>query len=252
MKAAVVVGGGRGFGLEAARSLGKRGYQIFLTDIEATTLAEGAERLRGDGIEAHTVVVDARDAEAMRDFAAEAMEQADVEIVVSVVGGSLGTPRWVEEISADHSDAVVDLCAGSALIAMQAFRDTLIRQQGAAVLVSSSAARLGDRLGWSPVYAFGKAAVLGLTRYLAADPSWAGVRVSAICPGDVQTERTGEIHTSGILLAHEVEVVHGARNGLGRMATPEEVGGAIAQLATNGFASGTILDLNGGEWPTPV
>jgi NAD(P)-dependent dehydrogenase (short-subunit alcohol dehydrogenase family) len=252
VKAAVLVGGGRGFGLEAARCLGRKGYRIFITDIDQANLAEGAERLRSDGIESNTVVVDARDAAAMHSFAAHVDAEARVEIVVSIVGGSLGTPRWIEEISAEQSDAVVSLCAGSALIAMEVFAETLIRNQGAAVLVSSSAARLGDRLGWSPVYAFGKAAVLGLTRYLAADPAWAGVRVSAICPGDVRTERTGEIHTSGILLPQEVEIVHGARNGLGRMATPEEVGASIAQLATNGFASGTILDLNGGEWPTPV
>jgi NAD(P)-dependent dehydrogenase (short-subunit alcohol dehydrogenase family) len=252
VKAAVLVGGGRGFGLEAARSLGRKGYQVHITDIDQANLAEGAERLRSEGIESNTAVVDAQDAEAMRHYAADIDTKARVEIVVSVVGGSLGTPRWIEEISPEQSDAVVNLCIGSALIAMDVFAEPLIRHQGAAVLVSSSAARLGDRLGWSPVYAFGKAAVLGLTRYLAADPAWAGVRVSAICPGDVRTERTGEIHTSGILLPHEVEIVHGARNGLGRMATPEEVGGAIAYLATNRFASGTILDLNGGEWPTPV
>ena len=252
MKTAVVIGGGRGFGLEAARALGRDGYQIVLTDIDQENLADGAELLRADGVQCRAEVVDARDPEAMRTLARETDEQGEVGVVVSVVGGSLGTPRWVEEIAVGDSDAVVDLCAGSALIAMDVFADALIRNQGAAVLVSSSAARLGDRLGWSPVYAFGKAAVLGLCRYLAANPDWAGVRVSAICPGDVGTERTGEIHTSGILLAHEVEIVHGARNGLGRMATPVEVGGAIAQLATNGFASGTILDLNGGEWPTPV
>jgi NAD(P)-dependent dehydrogenase (short-subunit alcohol dehydrogenase family) len=252
VKTAVLIGAGRGFGFEAARELGRRGHRIFLTDIDEQHLSAGAEELRGEGIDCDSAVVDARDAAAMSDFAASVSKSATVSVVVSVVGGSLGTPRWVEEVRPEHSDAVVDLCIGSALIAASGFGDALISSQGSFVLVSSSAARIGDRLGWSPAYAFGKAAVLGLTRYLACDPRWAGVTVNSICPGDVETERTGEIHTSGILQPHEVEIVHGARNGLGRMATPREVGTAIADLATYAFASGTILDLNGGEWPTPV
>jgi NAD(P)-dependent dehydrogenase (short-subunit alcohol dehydrogenase family) len=172
-------------------------------------------------------------------------------VLVSVVGGSLGTPRWVEEVHpADIAD-VMRLSVGSALNALGAFRPRL-GPGSSVVLVSSSAARLGDRLGWSPVYAFGKGAILGMIRFLACDPSWAGIRVNAICPGDVETERTGEIHGSGILSHEEVELVRDSRNALGRMATPQEMGTAIAQLAMNTFTSGAILDVNGGEWPTPA
>jgi len=252
VKTAVLIGAGRGFGFEAARVLGQRGHRIVLTDIDAEHLEQGAKQLQAEGIQCTAVAVDARDRPAMQQFAEATTGGSTVDVVVAVVGGSLGTPRWIEEVRPEHSDAVVELCIGSALTSVEVFANALIDSQGSLVLVSSSAARLGDRLGWSPVYAFGKAAVLGLTRYLACDPRWAGVTVNAICPGDVQTERTGEIHTSGILRPHEVEIVHGVRNGLGRMATPTEVGTAIGDLASHKFAAGTILDLNGGEWPTPV
>jgi NAD(P)-dependent dehydrogenase (short-subunit alcohol dehydrogenase family) len=175
-----------------------------------------------------------------------------VAAVVCVVGGSLGTPRWVDDIRPDHVKAVIDLCVGSALNAMGVFRQGLLRARGSILFVSSGAARIGDRLGWSPVYAFGKGAMLGMARYITCDPQWAGVRSVGICPGDVTTERTAEIHSSAILTPDEVEIVRVARNSLGRMATPAEVGEAIAQLVMNAFASGSILDLNGGEYPTPA
>jgi 3-oxoacyl-[acyl-carrier protein] reductase len=146
---------------------------------------------------------------------------------------------------------VMELCVGSALNTIDAFRDALAPGSGV-VLVSSSAARLGDRLGWSPVYAFAKGAVLGLARHLACELEWAGIRFVAVCPGDVETERTGEIHTSGILSPDEVELVRVARNGLGRMATPQEMGRCIADLVDSTFVSGAILDANGAEFPTPA
>lgn len=249
MKLAVVLGGGRGFGLEAARLLGNAGHSVVLTDVDSEHLELGARSLRADGISCRVEVVDSRDRGALTGLAGSLEGQVDV--LVSVVGGSLGTPRWVNEVSAADIAAVSELCVGSAVNALDAFRPRL-GPGSSVVLVSSSAARLGDRLGWSPVYAFGKGAVLGIVRFLACDPSWAGIRVSAVCPGDVETERTGEIHGSGILSAGEVEIVLESRNALGRMATAQEMGTSIAQLALNTFVSGAILDANGGEWPTPA
>jgi NAD(P)-dependent dehydrogenase (short-subunit alcohol dehydrogenase family) len=251
MSLAVVLGGGRGFGLEAARALGKAGHSVLLTDIDPEHLELGARSLRADGITCRAEVADSRDGRALRRLADSVAAGDHVGVLVSVVGGSLGTPRWVADVRPEDTARVMSLSVGSPLNALTAFRPRLA-QGSSVVLISSSAARLGDRHGWSPAYAFAKGAVLGMARFLACDPGWSGIRVTAVCPGDVETERTGEIHSSGIISAEEVETVRKFRNALGRMATAEEMGSSIAELAMNTFASGAILDVNGGEWPTPA
>jgi NAD(P)-dependent dehydrogenase (short-subunit alcohol dehydrogenase family) len=253
MSVAILLGAGRGFALEAARSLATSGYDIVITDVDPGHLRQGQASLEASGLSSRGFVVDARDREAMTEFAGKVVQgNRGVDVLVCVVGGSLGTPRWVDQVSEADSQAVIELCVGSALNALAVFRDGLVRARGSVVFVSSGAARIGDRLGWSPVYAFGKGAMLGMARYIACDPEWGGVRSTAICPGDVATERTEEIHTSGIFTAEEADIVRKVRNTLGRMATPAEIGQAIAQLATGTFASGAILDINGGEYPTPA
>lgn len=251
MTLAIALGAGRGFGLEAARFLGLQGHEVVITDIDPRALEHGQASLEASGCSCRSFLADATDGEQMR-AVAEAVGPTGLDFLICVAGGSLGTPRWVEEVSTADVRNVVELCVGSALNAIDVFRNALIKANGAVVFVSSSAARLGDRLGWSPVYAFGKGVMLGMARFIACDPEWASVRSTAVCPGDVKTQRTGEIHSSGILAPDEVEIVLGARNALGRMAEPEEMGYAIASLAMNTFASGTIFDVNGGEYPTPA
>jgi NAD(P)-dependent dehydrogenase (short-subunit alcohol dehydrogenase family) len=237
---------------EAARILGAAGRPLVLADLEADRAAAAAASLRSEGLAAVGRGVDSRDGEAVRALAAEVSGQGPVEVVVTAVGGSAGTPRWIDAIGPDDVQAVIDLCVASALNAAEAFADALRASGGSLVFVSSSAARLGDRVGWSPVYAYGKGAVLGLARWIACDPAWFGVRANAVCPGDVLTERTLEIFADGGWTEEEQDVILHRRNSLGRIATPEELGRSIAAIALDTFANGVVLDASGGEYPTPV
>jgi NAD(P)-dependent dehydrogenase (short-subunit alcohol dehydrogenase family) len=237
---------------EAARALGARGYRIALTDLDGKRAVAAAGRLADEGVEAVGVGVDSRDRAGLEAFAADVVGTRGLDALVTAVGGSAGTPRWIDEIEPEHATAVIDLCAGTALHAAEVFRDALLRGEGGALFVSSTAARLGDRVGWSPVYAMGKGAVLGLVRYLACAPEWYGVRATAVCPGDVLTERTLEIFAEGGWTKEEQDVIRHRRNSLGRIAEPAEVGTIIADLVTNTFTSGAILDVCGGEFPAPV
>jgi NAD(P)-dependent dehydrogenase (short-subunit alcohol dehydrogenase family) len=237
---------------EAARTLGERGYRVALTDVDGERAAGAAESLRADGIDATGSGVDSRRRGELERFAADVVGDQDLDVLVSAVGGSAETPRWIEEIEPEHVSAVLQVCVASALNATEVFRPALMRAGGGVLFVSSSAARIGDRVGWSPVYAMGKGAVLGLVRYMACAPEWYGVRTTALCPGDVLTERTLEIFAGDGWSKAEQDVILHRRNSLGRIATPAEVGAAIAALVTNPFASGTILDLVGGEYATPA
>ena len=93
--------------------------------------------------------------------------------------------------------------------------------------------------------------MLGLARYMACAPAWFGVRTAAPSPGDVLTERTLEIFAEDGWTEYEQDVILHRRNSLGRIADPAELGRAIAALVTDPFASGSILDLVRGEYPTP-
>lgn len=237
---------------EAARALGERGYRVALTDLDGERADGAAATLREAGIDATGHSVDSRSRAELERFGAEVVGDGGLDVLVSAVGGSAGTPRWIEEIEPADVHAVLELCVASALNAAEVFRAALLRAGGGVLFVSSSAARIGDRVGWSPVYATGKGAVLGLARYMACAPEWYGVRTTALCPGDVLTERTLEIFAGDGWTKEEQDVILHRRNSLGRIAEPAEVGRAIAALVTDPFASGTILDLVGGEYATPA
>jgi len=99
-------------------------------------------------------------------------------------------------------------------------------------------------------FAYGttKAAVIGLTRSIAADYVARGVRCNAICPGTVKTPSLGErVRALG---GDEEAVWHGfaARQPMGRLGTPEEIAALAVYLASDesSFTTGTVHVVDGG------
>ena len=90
-------------------------------------------------------------------------------------------------------------------------------------------------------YAASKAAVIGLTRSLAAELAPSGIRVNCVAPGVIATDMTAP-------LGRETLAALAEETPMGRLGRPEDVAAAVAFLASDsaGFITGQVLTADGG------
>ena len=247
-KAALVTGGGGGLGLAIAEGLGREGASVAILDANPAAVEAGLASLAAAGITARGDVVDVRDPEAVRaavDSAAHAAGHLDV--LIAAAGGSLGTPRDLEDISPADLDLVIDVnikgtfhCAAACVPHMRA-------AGGGSIVTFSS---IGGR-STSPVtgipYAAAKAGILGLTRRLAREVGPDGIRVNAIAPGLFLTGRLQGMFDA--MSEHDrAEVLDSIP--LRRMPSITECVDPVLFLASDqsSYITGAVLDVNGGRF----
>ncbi len=141
---------------------------------------------------------------------------------------------------------VVDVNLNGAFNVAHAAIAALQRARGAAVLISSRAARVGyaaldpSPAGTKPHYCASKAALISLARSLAIELAASGVRVNCVAPGSIE----------GDMIARERWPAIAARVPLGRMGKPEDIAEACWFLCSPAasYVTGHVLDVNGGTW----
>ena len=247
-KAALVTGGGGGLGLAIAEALGREGASVAILDANPAAVDAGLQVLGDAGLAVRGDVVDVRDAEAVRaavDGAAAAFGHLD--ILIAAAGGSLGTPRDLEDISPDDLDLVIDVnikgtyhCAAACVPHMRA-------AGGGSIVTFSS---IGGR-STSPVtgipYAAAKAGILGLTRRLAREVGPDNIRVNAIAPGLFLTGRLQGMFDA--MSEHDRNEVLDSIP-LRRMPAITECVDPVLFLASDqsSYITGAVVDVNGGRF----
>lgn len=250
-KVAVVTGAGRGIGREAARILGEKGAKVVICDLDRIAMAEDlANQLGKDRALALAAdVTDSAQARALVDRAVAAF--GTIDILVNNVGGSLGTSRFVEQLSDVDWHRVIDLCLSSQFYMTRAAAPIMKAQRwGRIINISSAAGVYGDPQIWSPAYAAAKAGVTGFTRQAAIELGRHNITVNAVAPGGTVTERLREIWATNWPESEEQRKQRWeATIPLQRPATPEEVANVVVFLASDeaGFINGATIDVNGGE-----
>ena len=97
----------------------------------------------------------------------------------------------------------------------------------------------------SPAYSASKAAVIGLTKALAADFVEQGIRCNAICPGTVESPSLQErMRAQGDYETARAAFI--ARQPMGRLGTPEEIADLAVYLANATYTSGQAYAIDGG------
>ncbi|MBV9656351.1 MAG: SDR family oxidoreductase [Acetobacteraceae bacterium] len=243
---ALVTGGSKGIGRAAAMSLAAEGCALVLAARTASVLDETAEAIRArHQIEVRTVPADLSTEEACR---AVAKTAGDVDILVNNAGAI--PPGDLVTVSDATWRAAWDLKVfGFISLSRAIYAAMAARRSGVIVNVIGAA---GEQ--FPPGYivgATGNAALMAFTRALGRAAPAQGVRVVGINPGPVETERAE-------MLARAAATAEGRdperwrdRNAsmpFGRAAKPEEIGDAVAFLASprSGYTSGTVLTINGG------
>jgi 2-keto-3-deoxy-L-fuconate dehydrogenase len=233
-KIAVVTAGGSGIGRASAESFARAGARVIAADIDAKALQAvvGCE----------TQVLDVRDPSAIAAFA-QSLGRVDVlfNCAGSVPGGTVLTvepERWA---------AAFDLNVNSMYHMIRAFLPGMIEARKGSIInmssVASSITGVPDRCAYGAT----KAAVIGLTKSVAADFVAQGVRCNAICPGTVDTPSLqARLHAYGDYAKTRAEFE--ARQPIGRLGKPEEIAALALHLASDesGFTTGQIHVIDGG------
>ena len=237
-KVAVVSGAGQGIGRAAVAAFTDEGATVWAVDRDPGALSEVSEAIP----EVITAVLDVTD----RRSVAELASRIDRVDVLFNCAGYVPAGNILECSDQEWEDAVA-VNVKSMYLMIRAFLPAMVDAGRGSIInmasVISSISGVPNRFA----YGTSKAAVIGLTKAVAADFVASGVRCNAIAPGTVETPsllRRLEEFTD-VEAAREEFM---ARQPMGRLGTPEEIAALAVHLASDesAYATGTVYVSDGG------
>ena len=246
-KVAIVTGGAGGLGEAISAALADEGARVAIFDTNPDAIDRALDELaRPESVMG--AIVDVRSRESVTSGVAEVIAAfGGIDILIAAAGGSLGTPRDIDDIEPEHLDLVIDVnIKGTFNCAQAVVRFMKVRGGGAIVNFSSIGGRSTSPVTGIP-YAAAKAGVLGLTRRLAREVGPDGIRVNAIAPGLFLTGRLQGMFDA-MADKDRNEVLDSIP--LHRMPELRECVEPVLFLASDesSYITGAVLDVNGGRF----
>jgi NAD(P)-dependent dehydrogenase (short-subunit alcohol dehydrogenase family) len=239
-KIALVTGGGTGLGLGGAKRLAEAGAYVYIVGRRQDVLDKAAREL-GPNIRAITADVSKKE-DMVRVASVIREEKGSLDIIFSNAGYYQGRP--LEEVSEDFLDAMVNVNLKGQLFTVQAMLP-IMNDGGAIILTSSMTAFIG--LPQYTAYAATKAAVIGMARVWTTELRSRNIRVNVISPGAIPTEGYETVQGMTPKQVKDFAEKCAAEIPVGRVGRAEEIGDAVAFLASNGFVDGINLVVDGGQ-----
>ena len=241
---ALVTGGAQGIGRAIAELFADKGATVVVADVDIDTGEATADRLRERGASAEFVETDVT---SERDVAAAVRACVDVfdslDVLVNNAGASVGDDSLHRLDGADW-EAMLDLnLTGQFRCARAALGPMVESGGGSMVHVSSVNGLQGTGLTG---YSAAKSGILGLSRVIAAQYGYHGVRSNVVCPGTIESEALARKRAED--WSDELRTRFLDQYPLGRFGDPAEVASAALFLASDmaSFVTGTKLVVDGG------
>jgi len=234
-KTAVVTAAAQGIGRASAEAFAKAGARVWATDINPAKLAELSAIPN-----ITTRLLDVTNDAQIRQFASEA---GPVHILFNCAGFvHNGT---VLEATEEEWEFAFNLNVKSMWRMIRAFLPGMLAQSDGCILNMSSVASSLKAVPSRFVYCTTKAAVIGLTKSVAADYITKGIRCNAICPGTVESPSLEDrLRAQGDYEKARTAFI--ARQPIGRIGRPEEIADLAVYLATATYTTGAVHIIDGG------
>jgi NAD(P)-dependent dehydrogenase (short-subunit alcohol dehydrogenase family) len=240
----VVTGAAAGIGRATAELFAREGARLVVADINTdglSALRDSLEDVTGDVAVVTADVSKPEDVRRMIDVAVERYGRLDI----AVANAGIIPLASVVEATLDDWDEVMAIDGRGMFLTCKYAIEQMMTSGGGSIVCLSSISGVAGQPRQS-TYGPAKFVASGLTKHLAVEWAGKGIRVNAVAPGTINTERVQRLpqEPGGIEYLEAVKAAHP----MGRLGEPSEVAKAILFLASDeaSFITGAILPVDGG------
>jgi len=245
MRVAIVTGAAQGIGKGIATALGEAGFKVAVADLNVTAAEQAAKEITASGGIAIAVEIDVT-----RTDSVEAAVRA-VESELGPVDVAVNNAGWDDfmpfvKTTEEFWDKILDINFKGALRVIKAVLPGMTeRRFGRVINIGSDAGRVGSSL--EAVYSGAKGGIIAFTKTLAREVAAKGVTANTVCPGPTDTPALRKFAEGS---GDAEKVIAGMTRAvpMKRLGAPEDIGPAVAFLASDGagFITGQTLSVSGG------
>ena len=235
-RTALVTGGSRGIGRDAAIALAHEGVSVAITYRSQGDAAKDVQaEIEATGVSCTVLQVDVRDGGQIKQMVADA-ERALGAIDILINNAGIAVPRDLDTLTEeDWDDAILTNLTSVFRVTQAVLPGMRQRGWGRIINMSSVAAQIGGVVG--PHYAASKAGLHGLTHGYARFLAGKGVTVNVIAPALIETDMVRGLPEGAKSLIP-----------LGRYGTVDEVSSIVVMVAKNAYLTGQTININGGVY----
>jgi NAD(P)-dependent dehydrogenase (short-subunit alcohol dehydrogenase family) len=243
-KSCVVTGAAFGIGRATAARFAEEGARLVVTDIQETPLLALADELRSAGADVEAVVGDVSVPDDARRMVQTAVERHG-RIDVLVANAGIIPLGDILESTVEVWEQVMAVDGRGMWLTCKYAVEAMLQTGGGSIVCLSSISGMEGQKRQS-TYGPAKFVATGITKHLAIEWADRGIRVNAVAPGTIRTERVQRLpeEPGGVEYLQAIEKMHP----MGRIGEPSEVAAAILFLASDdaSFVTGAVLPVDGG------
>ena len=234
-KIALITAAAQGIGRATAEAFARAGARVIATDINAAKLAEldGTKNIE-------TRVLDVLDATAVN---VAIKDIGRIDILFNCAG--VVHSGALLEMSDEDLEFALDLNLKTQIRTIKGVLPQMLEREDGCIINMATVASSWKAVPNRAAYSISKAAVIGLTKAIAADYTTKGVRVNAIAPGTVDSPSLRQ-RWAGTENPEAALQAFVARQPMGRIGRPEEIAELALYLATATFTTGQVYVIDGG------
>ncbi len=240
-KVAIITGASRGIGAATARAFAWAGASVVLAARDEAVLRSLAAEIGATQGRALPVPTDVGDPDSAEALVARTIETYGRLDAAFNNAGVSHMPTPLADLSVEDFDRAIRVNLRGVFLAMKFEIEAMLETGGGTIVNMSSTAGVSGARGMAG-YAAGKHGIIGLTRAAALDYADQRVRVNAVAPGPILTERIAVLSDEQRQPIMRAVPMH-------RIGTPEEVAATVAWLCSDdsSFVTGATIPIDGGR-----
>ena len=245
-KTAIITGAAGGIGFQTSRMFGLEGASVCIMDINKEAADSAAAQLKGEGIDAFAIQLDVTDEAAVAAAFSRAIDHFSGKVDILVNNAGIADFGSVESAATATWRRIMDVNVTATYFCSRAVLPVM-REHGSGAIVNFGSVAGHAGINNMAAYCTAKAAVIGLTKQMAAQYSAEGIRVNCVSPGTVATTAMGH-QLLGSDMSEEAQKRRLSKYPIGRFGEPEEIARAVLFLASDeaSFCCGSDFVVDGG------